>query len=194
MCPLESWDGLESHQDQLKALMPPLMPTPLAPQRSDTPTSLHPAHALSVSNSTLEETCKAIKDNVLYKTKVSLDDFVKTFLPCLPEHLNITHIPQHLLNLEALNKFSSSPSTNEDEKNAVFKQLTSLFNKIVNAVQCVWKERCLEKQWSLPTPWSQSARAQLRQAVTCGRMCCSAQAGIQSTAKRNKHFMAHRQE
>lgn len=131
------------------------MTTSPAPPTSDTPAHFRPVQASSVPNSTLEpeEMCEAQDDVLHKKTEVSLYNFIEISLPSLSEHLNVTDVLQHMLSLEAWKEFSYSlsPSTHRDDDNIVAEKLSRFFVKMVNAAQCVWKERCPEQRWSLKT-------------------------------------------
>ena len=74
------------------------------------------------------------------KTEVSLDHFIHTFVPGLPENLEISLVLQHMLNFKT---WKGSYSYNEND---VFKQL---FDEMVIAAQFVWEETCPEQRWSL---------------------------------------------
>jgi hypothetical protein len=108
------------------------MPTSTASPRSDTNPSLGSAQTPSFRKSALERS----------KTEVSLDDFMDTFVPGLPENLEISLVLQHMLNFKT---WKGSYSYN---KNDIFKQL---FNGMVNAAQFVWEETCPERRWSFIT-------------------------------------------
>jgi hypothetical protein len=77
-----------------------------------------------------------------YKTEVSLDDFIDTFAPGLPENLETSLVLQHMLNFKTWKGFWSY------DTNDFFKQL---FDEMVNAAQFVWGETCPKQRWSFIT-------------------------------------------
>jgi hypothetical protein len=102
--------------------------------RSETTPSLCLAQIPSFRKSALERS-KTV-------TEVSLDDFIDTFVPSLPENLEISLVLQHMLNFKT---WKGSYSYN---KNDIFEQL---FDEMVNAAQFVWEEMCPEQRWSFIT-------------------------------------------
>ena len=113
---------------------PLLMPALTASSKlhSDTTSSLRSAQTPSFRKSALER----------YKPEVSLDDFIDTFVPGLPENLEISLVLQHMLNFKT---WKGSYSYNEND---VFNQL---FDEMVNTAQFVWEETCPEQRWSFIT-------------------------------------------
>jgi hypothetical protein len=105
------------------------MPTSTASSRSD---GLSSAQTSSFRKSALERS----------KTEVSLDDFIDTFVPSLPENLEIPLVLQHMLN------FKTWKGSYSYDKNDIFKQL---FDEMVNTAQFVWEETCPEQRWSFIT-------------------------------------------
>jgi hypothetical protein len=77
-----------------------------------------------------------------YKTEVSLEDFVDTFVPGLPENLEVSLVLQHMLNFKTWKGLWSY------DTNDFFKQL---FDEMVNVAQFVWEEMCPEQRWSVIT-------------------------------------------
>jgi hypothetical protein len=76
-----------------------------------------------------------------HKTEVSLDDFIKTFVPNFPKYFEITDVLRRMDQMKAWNAFSSPPATNKGHEDAVFKQLSGLFDEMVKATQQVWKQK-----------------------------------------------------
>ena len=82
-----------------------------------------------------------------HKTEVSLDDFIETFVPNFPRYFKITDVLRRMGEVKAWNAFSSPPAVNKRNEDAVFKQLTCLFDEMVKAAQQVWKmEKRLQAQ------------------------------------------------
>jgi hypothetical protein len=75
------------------------------------------------------------------KTEVSLDDFIKTFVPNFPKYFEISDVLRHMDQIKAWNAFSSPPATNKRHEDAVFNQLKRLFDEMVKAAQQVWKQK-----------------------------------------------------
>jgi hypothetical protein len=114
------------------------------------------SHTPSFRNATLKEQRKAATDDVWYKTtQVSLGDFIETFVPNVLENLAITPVLDRMQKIEAWKEFSTSPSADAspslENRITGIKQLTTLFDKMVEAAQHVWKERCPKQRWSLVT-------------------------------------------
>jgi len=139
----------EPHQDQPKA-SPQMLPPQMLPPGHTVPVTRE-ARTSFRNGTLLEDECKAVTDDVRYKTEVSFDDFIKTFVPNVLENLSLTPVLDRMQKIEAWKEFSSSLSADASSENRSFKQLTPLFDKIVEAAQYVWNLTCPEQQWSLVT-------------------------------------------
>jgi hypothetical protein len=100
----------------------------------------------------------ALQDNLMYKTEVSLDEFIETFVPKLPEGVKVTsNFVTQMNKAQAWHRFlpylSNAPGIEAED--IVFKRLTRIFNKMmVRQARKQWKTRCPKQQWSLLTAHS----------------------------------------
>ena len=93
-------------------------------------------------------------EDVRSKTEVSLDDFIETFVPNLPEHLELTHVLRRMNDIGAWKVFSSPPAITPMSEDKTFKQLTRLFDEMVKAAQFAWMSmgtKCPKQRWNLVT-------------------------------------------
>jgi hypothetical protein len=148
--PLKTSDG--PHKD--------MSTSTAAPPRPDTTRSVRSAP--SFRNSSIDGQRKSVTEDVRYKTEVSLDDFIKTFVPPFPEAFTITDVLRRVEEVKAWKDFSSSHATNKRNEDVVCKQLTRLFDEMVKAAQHAWKrtnpgsskekmKTCPKPRWSLIT-------------------------------------------
>lgn len=81
---------------------------------------------------------KAPQDDLLYKTEVSLDKFVETFVPKLPEGVKVTSDFVTQMN-EAQIWNGVLPALYADgNEDTTFKHLTCIFDEVVQLAQKQW--------------------------------------------------------
>jgi hypothetical protein len=79
-------------------------------------------------------------EDVRYKTEVSLDNFIKTFVPPFPECFKITDVLRRMEEVKAWKEFSA---TNKRNENVVCEQLTRLFDEMAKAAQHTWSSSAI---------------------------------------------------
>ena len=90
-------------------------------------------------------------DDLRCKTEVSLDEFIKIFVPELPEGLEITSdFAEQITNTRAWNNFIS-PSRDEGNEDDVFKRLVPNFDNMMVQARNHWGNRCPSQKWFLLT-------------------------------------------
>jgi hypothetical protein len=100
---------------------------------------------------------KALQDDLMYKTEVSLDEFIGTFVPKLPEGVKVTsNFVTQMYKAQAWRRFLPylSKASGTEAEDDVYKRLTRIFNKMAQQAQKQWKTRCPEQRWSLLTAHS----------------------------------------
>jgi hypothetical protein len=152
-----AWSYTNHHTPQLcsKASTPPL--TLKEPTRPDTP-----AAALSsplLQNRSLKDMRKALQDDLMHRTEISLDEFIGTFVPKLPEGVKVTsNFATQMYKAQAWRRFLPylSNARGIETEDVVSERLTRIFNKMVQQAQKQWKTRCplAKQQWSLLTAHS----------------------------------------
>jgi hypothetical protein len=99
----------------------------------------------------LKDRRKMLQDDLLYRTEVSLDEFIVTFLPKLPEGVKVTSDFVTQMNEAQIWNGFLPPSNAEGNEDAIFKCLTPIFDKMVQLAQVQWENSCPKQQWSLLT-------------------------------------------
>lgn len=90
-------------------------------------------------------------DGLQYKTEISLDEFIETFVPKLPKGLEVTSdFVTQVNKAQAWHGFLP-PSDADGGEGAIFKHLTPIFDKMVIQAQKQWGNRCPRQRWSLLT-------------------------------------------
>ena len=92
---------------------------------------------------------KAHWDDLQCKTEVSLDEFIKIFVPDFPEGLEVTSdVAEQITNTRAWNNFIS-PSRDEGNEDDVFKRLVPIFDNMTVQARNHWGNRCPSQKWFL---------------------------------------------
>jgi hypothetical protein len=99
----------------------------------------------------LKDRRKALQDDLLYRTEVSLDEFIGTFVPKLPEGVEVTSNFVTQMNEAQIWNGFLPPSNAEGSEDAIFKRLTPIFDKMVQLAQTQWENSCPKQQWTLLT-------------------------------------------
>jgi hypothetical protein len=123
----------------------------MEPLRSGTTAT--PRASQLYQNLTLDDRRKALQNDLLYTTKVSLDEFIETFVPKLPEGIKVTSdfVTQMDEDQTWNGLLLPLDADSEGNEDATFKSLTSIFDKMVQVAHEQWKTRCPKQQWSLLT-------------------------------------------
>jgi hypothetical protein len=121
----------------------------MEPATPDTPAT--PRASQLSKNWSLNDRRKALQNDLLYMTKVSLDEFIETFLPKLPEGIEVTSdFVTQMNEVQSWNEFLP-PLGAKGIEDVTFKRLTCIFDKMVQLAQTQWGNRCPMQQWSLLT-------------------------------------------
>jgi hypothetical protein len=125
-----------------KASMPPLMES----LKPDTPATVRSSQSFQH-----KDRRKALQDDLLYKTRVSLDEFIEAFLPKLPKGVEVTSNFVTQMNKAKAWRGFLLPSDAGGKEYVVFKRLTHIFDKMVEQARKQWGKSCPKQQWSLLT-------------------------------------------